>query len=261
MIDFEELSQKCDADEFLNYVTQTTGCAVEKIDEGMEYEIKFKVNSDKVCLYEINKDVSNILEKSNYYANRIERETDYYVDFFLSLTDGFEYSVFIYESKIMMKIKKHERLQFEEFTVCESEEKFEYDYMKILSKLNQPDLVYIGTMRKHRVKDFIIDKSNGFIYASAISECTVLGKKQMQYEIEYYGHYKGLCSCVNKEKVIEELIKTSRVIAENPERRYFPDNQTKLEFVESNMNREYEKKKEVIELIENKMRFGKEKSY
>ena len=130
MIDFAKLSKRCNEEEFLTYVIQTTGCDLQKVDEGMEYEIKFMAKNEALSLQEINKDISNILERAGYFVNHIERETDYYVDFFCSLNDGFEYSVFIYESKVMMKIKKHNKVRYDNFTLCESQEIFEYEYTK-----------------------------------------------------------------------------------------------------------------------------------
>lgn len=259
MIDFLGLSQMCGKNDFLYFVSKNTGINIVKIDEGMEYEIKFAVAKSARSLFEINNDISNILEKANYFVNRVERKTDYYVDFFCSHEDGFEYSVFIYESKMMMKIKKHNKVEHGAFTVCESKETFEYDYTRILNILRREDLVYVGTMRKERVKDFIIDKLNGLIYASAISKCSILDKYQMQYELEYYSHFRGVGTCIDKNKIIQELIKISGIIVEVSNNTYYPDNQTKLEFVEENWNQINTKnKEEVIDKIKEKMRLETE---
>ncbi len=259
MIDFEKLSKMCNEEEFLTYVVETTGFDLQKINEGMEYEIKFATKNEELKLQEINKDISNILERSGYFVNRIERETDYYVDFFCSLKDGFEYSVFIYESKVMMKIKKHNKIQHDNFTLCESQEIFEYDYTKILNTICREDLIYMGTMRKHRVKDFILDKSNGFIYASAVSKCIVLDKLQTQYELEYYGHYSGMSTNANKDVVINELISLAEIIVADSNGLYYPDNQTKLEFVQSNLLEiDQTSKQTVISNIKEKMFLEKE---
>ncbi len=232
---------------------------MQKVDEGMEYEIKFMAKNEALSLQEINKDISNILERAGYFVNHIERETDYYVDFFCSLNDGFEYSVFIYESKVMMKIKKHNKVRYDNFTLCESQEIFEYEYTKILNTICRDDLIYMGTMRKHRVKDFILNKTNGIIYASAISKCMVLDKSQTQYELEYYGHYYGMGTNVNKDVVINELIRMAEVIVADSRGVYYPDNQTKLEFVQSNLLEINQTKKHtIIDNIKEKMRLEKE---
>ena len=158
-----------------------------------------------------------------------------------------------------MKIKKHKKIEHGIFTVCESQESFEYDYVKILSILSREDLVYIGTMRKERVKDFIINKSKALIFASAISKCSVLDKYQMQYELEYYGHYKGVWTCIDKRGIIEELIEISGLIVDISNNVYYPDNQTKLEFVEENLNEiDTNNKEVVISNIKQKMRLEKE---
>ncbi|MCI5055281.1 MAG: hypothetical protein MRY83_04180, partial [Flavobacteriales bacterium] len=50
------------------------------------------------------------------------------------------------------------------------------------------NILYIGSMFKNRIKDFIIDIKNGLTYSLAITICETNGKKQYQLEVEYYGH-------------------------------------------------------------------------
>lgn len=207
------------------------------------------LNSD---LYEINKNVSDIFENTGcFFIHRVQTHTNYKVFFFFSEIDNFEYSVFLYNNKIMMKVKKHEKIKEKTYTICKSSENFIYDYNTIVKILKRVDLKFIGTIQKERVKDFVINKETNIVYASAISLCTCEDKKQIQYEIEYYGDYQEKSSKLTEVKIIEELTKCADILTSSLN--FIPDEETKFEFLIEN-KRIIESKEQVLDEIKQLMR-------
>lgn len=235
MITFNILKRAEETENFFESITGMTGEKLKKYNRKYEYEIKLNTNVKKMSLYTINKRISDLFEKENYcYINRVERYTDYNVDYFLDAKEGYEYSVFLYEGKIMLKIKKHEKKTYSLTNVFKSSEQFVYDGVKILEYINSNNLIYMGSMRKERVKDFIIDFKSGVVYASAISLCTVNGKEQKQYELEYYGDFLPDAESIAEEDILHELHLKNIIIQEHMSDVFVASQETKLDFLLKN---------------------------
>lgn len=233
MINTEYLEQAEKSEDFFNNLNKLLNNSLKKEFNGTEFEIKLSLNTLYADLYRINKDISDIFEnKGHFFIHRVQNHTNFKVFFFFSEIDNFEYSVFLYNNKIMMKVKKHEKIKVKTYTICKSSETFIYDYNIIINILYRIDVKFIGTIQKERVKDFIIDTERSIIYASAISLCTCENKKQIQYEIEYFGHYQTKSSTLTETKIIEELIRCSDVLTSNSN--FVPNEETKFEFLNKN---------------------------
>lgn len=234
MITYNVLKKADKTGNFFDSITKMTGERLKKYNKKYEYEIK--LNTDKkMSLYAINKMISDLFEKEDYcYINRVERYTDYNVDYFLDMKKDYEYSVFLYEGKIMLKIKKHEKKLHSSTNIFKSSEQFVYDGTRILEYINSVNLVYMGSMRKERVKDFIIDFKSGFVYASAVSLCTVNGREQKQYELEYYGDFLSDDEKMVEEDILHELHLKNMLIKEGMSDTFVPSQETKLEFLSKN---------------------------
>lgn len=158
MIDIKTLERAEQTEDFFDFLKKTLNLHLTKKYENTEYEIKLSPQNTAENLYEINKQVSDTFaQNSSFFIHRVEVHTNHTVFFFFSELDAFEYSVFLYNNKIMMKIKKHEKLRYDDYTVCKSSENFIYDYNAIIKILKRTDLKFIGTIQKERVKDFILD--------------------------------------------------------------------------------------------------------
>ena len=214
-------------------IENNLGIKRQKFNDGIEYEIKLD------CLKEypiskINTDISNILTQFNYYVIHCDIYTEYNVDYH---TDGeYEYSVFIYEDSLMLKIKKHQIINNDDAPIMKSIEKFDYNIDSINSILSNSDIKYIGNMTKARKKDFVISEDNGMIFSSATTCCTRNNISQLQYEIEYYGHYEvANLLKVDEELVSKELVKIAKILIENEDSYFSKSVQTKFEFLKDNI--------------------------
>ena len=171
---------------FFNYLTSQYNLKLEKFNSSFEYEIK-------LCHFESDlkkgiTTISNGFESgNNFFVLRCNANSDYMIDY---LTDNDrEYSIFVYENKRMLKIKKHFTQDIGEFKLFKSREIFEYDIEAISEIINNTNIHYVSRMRKIRAKNFVFDVTNGLIFASAITKCIASDQEQLQYELEYYGHF------------------------------------------------------------------------
>ena len=184
----------------------------------------------------INREVSNLIEKKGkYIINRCNYESDYLVEFFYNKITQEEYSVFLYEQMPMLKNKIHSVVSERNFSILKSREVFVYDKDEIYSIIEDKNVVYMGEMRKERCKDFIFDEINKIVFASAVTRCTANGKRQFQYEIEYYGDYNG-SEIINEKKIYNELINISKILIDESSIDFTNSEQTKLQFVNENGN-------------------------
>ena len=134
----------------------------------------------------------------------------------------------------MLKIKKYEKKVCSSTSIFKSSEEFVYDGRKILEYINLNHLIYKGSLRKERVKDFIIDFKSGLVYASAISQCTINGKVQKQYELEYYGDFLPDVEKIVEEDILYELHLKNMLIQEQMPDVFAASQETKLDFLLKN---------------------------
>ena len=172
---------KFDIKSFFKHIESKHGLKLLKFNPDIEYEIKLEHNAND--LKTTIKDISDKLENSgDFFALNCEAGSDYKVDFF---TDNeVEYSIFLYNNKLMMKKKKHHIEKNALLTIFKSSETFEYDGNTIYNIVKQDNIIYMSNMRKIREKDFIINKNTGMVFASAITKCIAGEKIQKQYELE-----------------------------------------------------------------------------
>lgn len=234
---FYEIASVKDIDTFFAKCSYIYGTEIDKYNEGFEYEIKLDFSNEK-NINVVNKIVSNLLEQSyNYVINRCEKKTDYTVEFFENKVSRVENSIFIYDGKPMLKEKLHTIILSKDYKVFKSTESFVYDREEIRRAINKDEMTYIGSMRKERCKDFILNVQNGMVFASAVSKCTINSESQYQYEIEYYGHY-NIGVVVIEEMVLEELVKIAEILVNKSEVDFQNSEQTKLSFVLSKVRKE-----------------------
>ena len=139
MINIDYLKKATKSSDFFNSLNSLLNNSLKKEFEGTEFEIKLSLTTVNSDLYEINKNISDMFEATGYlFVHRVQTHTNYKVYFFFSEIDNFEYSVFLYNNKIMMKVKKHEKIKGKTYTVCKSSENFIYDYNNIVNIYAKP---------------------------------------------------------------------------------------------------------------------------
>lgn len=217
---------------FFNYLENHFG-KLQKFDAETEYEIKLDGVYKKHHLHDINETIEDLIDDSKQWiALRCDITTDYTVNFFTD--EAIEYSVFVYENSLMMKIKKHNMVRLKKYTLFKSSEKFEYNKEQIYQILQSTSIQYMASMRKQREKCFVINKKNGIITASAITHCTAQDVVQEQYEIEYYAHLNIPYIQVTEEMIIYELSNISDTLACDDFLGFKPSKQTKFDFTIAN---------------------------
>lgn len=232
----ESLIKNCvDSRKFFERLKEFYGTYLKKYNKDYEYEIKLNFTNEN-DIRQINKEVSDLIEKKEeYIINRCNYESDYMVEFFCNKITQEEYSVFLYEQIPMLKNKIHSVVCEGNFSILKSREVFVYDKNEIYSIIEDRNALYMGEMRKERCKDFIFDKTNKMVFASAVTRCTANGKRQFQYEIEYYGDYNE-SGIVNEKKIYNELINISKILINESTIDFTNSEQTKLQFVNENGN-------------------------
>jgi hypothetical protein len=115
----------------------------------------------------------------------------------------------------MVKVKKHKIVDYQNWKIFKNEESLVIDVEDFDKKLDREKVrfkrhsyrlenleeylkkresgfAFVGNMKKERLKDFVFDHSNGFIYSFAVTYCSTEGRVQRQFEIEYAGYLDGL---------------------------------------------------------------------
>ena len=216
---------------FFDHLSEQLGVPFKKFGNGIEYEIKLSYNSS-APIVDINRMISDVLESSGYLSNRCETKSDYQVSFFQDDNSKRELSVFVYENRPMLKIKRHSVVTFHEFPVFKSDESYEYDREKIFHLLMDDNVLFFGNMRKTRCKDFIINPFSGLVFASAVTQCETLldCRIQRQYEIEYYGHFEIQNLPISEDLILNELYSISSKLICKSSLMMAPSYETKFDF-------------------------------
>jgi hypothetical protein len=179
-----------------------------------EYETKFDIQNKKLGSLEILKKILSCFDKNQRFILCEVKGGDKLltrVAFFFG--DNTEYSLFRYRGARMVKVKKHKIIKGTPFKIFKNDEQLIIDKDDFSKKLNKvkhrfkrhnyklinldkflrekSSLVHIGEMVKNRVKDFVLDATDGRIYAVAITFCKSKNKIQKQLEIEYAGYLPG----------------------------------------------------------------------
>lgn len=200
--------------------------------DGIEYEIKLECIDKNKTLSELLKLVELAIDSSNLYqTDKVRTKTEMVSYFFVDKKN--EYSIFRYEEKVMLKIKKHNILKSYKFPIFKNTENFMYNLSEIAVKLESKNIVYVGNMIKRRIKDFVIDNQDGRIYSLAITICETLGQLQHQLEVEYYGYLPGYGKLDenNESEILERLFKLTNFIYKTCKNEFIPSIERKYEFV------------------------------
>ena len=89
---------------FFDELTTCLGVPMQKYNEGVEYEIKLNYTSP-FSVVDVNRKISDKLERYGYFSNRCEKQSDYIVNYLQSPLYDCELSVFLYEERPLMKMK------------------------------------------------------------------------------------------------------------------------------------------------------------
>lgn len=169
-----------------------------------------------------------------------------------------EYSLFSYRGVRMVKVKKHRIIRHGSRRIFKNDEKLLIDrrdfaslpasfrrrfrrhsfrLVSIATWLTRlAEYRRIGTMKKLRVKDFVLDKQDGRVYAVSVSVCTSGGRRQKQLEIEYAGFLPGFPrrSRNNERQVVSRLCDMARIVEQCLGGTIRPTIERKYTFVKKN---------------------------
>lgn len=197
-----------------------------------EYEIKLEcLQKDKLLSELLNLVEVAFNSNTRYQMDKVQIVTKMISHFLVDTKN--EYSVFRYNGKVMLKIKQHHILHSPQFPIFKNKEYFIYDGSEIINKLKDNNIIYVGSMIKHRIKDFIIDREDGRVYSLAITICETSGQLQHQLEVEYYGYLSGYekIDKNNESEIIGRLSELSNFIYKTCRDQFLPSIERKYEFV------------------------------
>jgi len=200
--------------------------------EGVEYETKFRIMATYPALDGYLSALEKGLDgKVRYVVDRVRRVSHLQSYFFTDTTQ--ESSLFRWNGGPMLKIKKHDVLRGLAFPVFRSKEQFQIDPATIVRILSDDCLAYVGTMRKDRIKDFVLDSDDGRIYSIAVTICETGGHYQRQFEVEYSGYLgESLAARIGDEaEVLTRLINLSHHVYDRSRDLLVPDEERKFDFV------------------------------
>ena len=222
-----------------------------------EYETKFDVRNARLGSLEILKKIRGCFKnKSQFLLCEIAGGDKLLTRVLFFVMDGTEYSLFKYRGARMLKVKKHRIIKWRGFNVFKNDERliidrndftkklkrFRYrfrrhkynlaDLGKLLGK-NSTRLNYSGEMIKERVKDFVLNTSDGRIYAVSVSFCRSGNKTQKQLEIEYAGYAPGFGNLRkgSEKQVVSGVGELSKYIYERFPKLLKPSRERKFDFV------------------------------
>ena len=160
---------------------------------------------------------------------------DYKVLYFMS-KEGKELSLFRNEGKEILKVKTHDVLNVQGFRVFKSLEKHHVGKSSIQAALPVDMPRFIGVLRKHRAKDFVVDMESGIYYSLSVTVCTAKNATQRQVEIEYAGHIlsaeqKGYLDTPCENEIIESLVDFAHEIQQVAGAMISPSTERKADFV------------------------------
>src|SRR3989344_2737882 len=230
-----------------------------------EYEAKFDIENDNAslldCLKSVRKSFSSNLDYvvcSFRNGDKIKMNVDFFID------GDREYSYFKYKGANMLKVKNHNLIKNNSFTIFKNKEslliekedfenkltgfrvRFKKHNFKIKPKkyildiINSDKILRAGSMMKERVKDFVVDLRYGRIYSISVSFCVCQNRIQKQLEIEYSGFLRNLdesrVSIKKREgqsetEIIECISRISKIIVSNCNLKLKPSCERKLDFV------------------------------
>lgn len=200
--------------------------------DGLEYEIKFTISGLCDTLDDYLQTIEgDEVDSKSFIVDRVRRVSHLQSHFF---ADGLqEYSLFTWNGGPMLKIKKHTILRGLSLPIFKSAEGFQVEPEAIRRTLSEESLQYAGTMRKDRIKDFIID-DDGRIYSIAVTICETAAHYQRQFEVEYSGYLDGFPVEGLEEEpiVLQRLIALSQRLAQRSCIPLLADEERKFEFVQ-----------------------------
>lgn len=243
-----------DSSDFINEQLRENGQGVlEKEFSDSEYEIKFKFENENVPIKNYLEKIEGYLENSSTYLVDKVQHVHLIKSYFFNDTTT-EYSLFNWNDGPMLKIKEHEILSNYSLPVFKNNEYFIVDPEEINNILKKDQIKYAGSMTKNRVKDFILDTSDGRVYAIAITICESMGNYQYQFEVEYSGYIRGHANLQkgNENQIIEKLLALSNFLFKRGDGFLQPDVERKYDFVTKceSINREE------INIIKNNISMG-----
>ncbi|MFD1956888.1 hypothetical protein ACFSL6_22605 [Paenibacillus thailandensis] len=200
---------------------------------GNEYEIKFEFHHKNLELRDYLTEIENALYgNEQYIIDPVQTVSTMNTHFFMDIENNTEYSVFNYDGQLMLKIKKHQLLEYGRMPVYANVETFQYEKNRIRHILEQPHVRYVGTMTKNRIKDFLMNNHDGRIYSLAVTICEANDRFQYQFEIEYNGYSSQRESILEDEDLlIGKLVQVGEDIYSSANAFMKPSRERKYEFV------------------------------
>lgn len=197
-----------------------------------EFEIKFEFQQKGLELSHYLALIEKAIKGSGRYVIDPVQVRSTMTTHFFSDND-LEYSIFEYENRLMLKKKRHEVLHSELFQVYCNDETFLYDLNAIKSELEKNQVHYMGCMTKKRIKDFLLNTTDGRIYSLAVTICEAYNQFQYQFEIEYNGYISKMEHLDNNEnKLVDALILTAKDLYEVIGSDIIPSGDRKFDFVQ-----------------------------
>jgi hypothetical protein len=208
---------------------------VDRDSENTEYEIKLECLDRSKGLFDFLGAVELALDANpRYFVDPIQTASQMTSHFLVDASN--EYSVFRYDGKVMLKIKRHDILKGRAFPIFKNSEHFVYDLAQITQQLAKKQIVYVGSMIKRRVKDFLIDNEDDRVYSLAITICESGDQRQFQLEVEYFGSMResGKPRAKTEAELLNRLTEICAYICQACPNQFSPSVERKYEFVVKN---------------------------
>lgn len=210
-----------------------------------EYEIKFEL-VDKSLELERYLDIfeSHMMNHTQYIVDPVQTVSD--IDTYFFTDNAMEYSVFRYENELMLKVKNHIILDEFSLPVFANNESFIYTTKVVLDCLVQPQVQYIGSMKKRRIKNFLLDSLDGKVYSIAFTICESNHQRQYQAEIEYNGYIDKQIRTNDENEIVASLVSTSSNVLHVLNGHIIPTKERKFQFVQSSVYQSSADKEELL---------------
>jgi hypothetical protein len=220
-----------DRDRFLKDFAAASGLKLIRFAPKTEYEVKFSAKRKKVTPIQLLRRVRASLRNSNDWVRtehhaRTIRKPDYFTK------GSVEYSTYVDGGRPAQKIKDHQRLDVDGIPIMKSREAHTTDSAQIIRNIGGAQ--YFGTLRKDRVKTYLLHVPSRTAHSLCVTKYTVGKQTRIQCEIEYVGHLfkRGEhIPSVHESALVHLMSKVARSILTLNRGTLRVESETKLEFL------------------------------
>ncbi|WP_431230465.1 hypothetical protein [Paenarthrobacter nicotinovorans] len=193
-----------------------------------EVEVKFAVDDERTDPADILSDVvSGLVDESVLIDHVRDGQTVAYPSY--QTADDVEYSSFIYDGQLHIKIKKHSVAKSADLPIMVSSERFLIGESAV-EWLAVNSTQAVGQLEKHRAKAFVVDQNSETVFSIAVTVCLHKKAVQRQVEVEYYASLDGTMPR-NVQSLVGLVADMGRVISRNSALALAPTTETKFEFL------------------------------